>query len=62
MSVVIPSQRVDGKVVLITGCGAGIGRALACVALGLRVQDEGDDRREHDQPDRPAAPEHPPPT
>ncbi len=32
MAIIIPSQRVDGKVVLITGCGAGIGRALA---LGL---------------------------
>ncbi len=32
MAVIIPSQRVDDKVVLITGCGAGIGRALA---LGL---------------------------
>jgi 2-deoxy-D-gluconate 3-dehydrogenase len=32
MAIVVPSQRVDGKVALITGCGAGIGRALA---LGL---------------------------
>jgi 2-dehydro-3-deoxy-D-gluconate 5-dehydrogenase len=32
MTVIIPSQRVDGKVALVTGCGAGIGRALA---LGL---------------------------
>src|SRR5919199_690305 len=29
MTLVIPSQRVDGKVALVTGCGAGIGRALA---------------------------------
>jgi 2-deoxy-D-gluconate 3-dehydrogenase len=32
MTVIIPSQRLDGKVALITGCGAGIGRTLA---LGL---------------------------
>jgi len=32
MKVVVPSLRVDGAVVLVTGCGAGIGRALA---LGL---------------------------
>jgi 2-deoxy-D-gluconate 3-dehydrogenase len=29
MSVLIPSLRLDGKVALITGCGPGIGRALA---------------------------------
>jgi 2-deoxy-D-gluconate 3-dehydrogenase len=32
MAIIIPSLRVDGKVALVTGCGAGIGRA---VALGL---------------------------
>ncbi len=32
MAVVFPSMRVDGQVALITGCGPGIGRALA---LGL---------------------------
>jgi NAD(P)-dependent dehydrogenase (short-subunit alcohol dehydrogenase family) len=32
MPLIVPSQRVDGKVALVTGCGAGIGRALA---LGL---------------------------
>ena len=29
MAVILPSLRVDGKVALITGCGPGIGRALA---------------------------------
>ncbi len=32
MAMILPSLRVDGKVALITGCGPGIGRALA---LGL---------------------------
>jgi NAD(P)-dependent dehydrogenase (short-subunit alcohol dehydrogenase family) len=32
MAVILPSLRVDGKVALVTGCGPGIGRA---VALGL---------------------------
>jgi 2-deoxy-D-gluconate 3-dehydrogenase len=47
MAMILPSLRVDGKVALITGCGPGIGRALA---LGLAAA--GADVAATELPDR----------
>ena len=47
MAMILPSLRVDGKVALITGCGPGIGRA---VALGLAAA--GADIAATELPDR----------
>ncbi len=47
MAMILPSLRVDGKVALITGCGPGIGRAIA---LGLAAA--GADVAATELPDR----------